>query len=305
MIVPPCQGCERRSFTLIELLVVVAIGTVLLGLLLVAIQRGREAAARLKCQNNLKQLALALHQFHDVNDALPPGHRSIFNRDAMPFSGWPLSVLPYLEQQALYEQAKAAYRTSRSPFSNPPHTGLSTVLPEFACPSDGRITTPQFAPGSEKFVAFTSYLGVSGTASMMRDGVLYQDSRVKFADILDGTSSTLLLGERPPSAYFQFGWWYAGIGQRFSGSGDMILGVREPNLLPIVSGSACGPGNYPFVPANGFLDPCGMFHFWSPHPGGANFAWCDGSIRFLSYTANPLMPAFATRAGNEVIGTTD
>ena len=75
--------------------------------------------------------------------------------------------------------------------------------------------------------------------------------------------------------------------------------MREPNLQPIVSGSACGPGRYPFVAASGFNDPCGTFHFWSPHPGGANFVFADGSVRFLSYSADPLMPAIASRAGGE------
>jgi prepilin-type processing-associated H-X9-DG protein len=78
----------------------------------------------------------------------------------------------------------------------------------------------------------------------------------------------------------------------------MILGVREPNRLPIRSGSPCGPGNYPFRPSR-FDDPCGMLHFWSPHAGGANFAFGDGSVRFLAYTANDVMPALATRGGGE------
>jgi prepilin-type processing-associated H-X9-DG protein len=79
----------------------------------------------------------------------------------------------------------------------------------------------------------------------------------------------------------------------------LYLSVREPNLQRIVSSSPCGPGQYPFMPATGFDDPCGMFHFWSPHSGGANFAFADGSVRFLRYSANDLMPALATRAGGE------
>ncbi|HEY1378498.1 MAG TPA: DUF1559 domain-containing protein [Gemmataceae bacterium] len=296
---------SRRAFTLLELLVVVAIMAVLVGLLLCAVQRVREAAARAKCQNAVRQLALGLHQFHDANGALPAGHRTLFNRDVLPFSGWTLSVLPYVEQQVLYEQARASYRKLPLPWFNPPHGGMSTVVPAFLCPSDYRVVTPQISGRSKRLVAFTSYLGVAGKSTQAKDGVLYQDSRTNLLAVADGTSTTLLLGERPPSADFQHGWWYAGIGQRFTGSGDLILGVREPNLLPIVSGSKCGPGNYPFMPAGGFSDQCGMFHFWSPHPGGANFAFCDGSVRFLSYSANDVMPALATRAGGETIAVPD
>ena len=133
------------------------------------------------------------------------------------------------------------------------------------------------------------------------DGMLYRNSRTRIADATDGASNTLLLGERPPSADYQFGWWYAGGGQPRLGTADMTLSVREPNLQPITAGSLCGPGRYPFMPAKGFDDQCGMFHFWSPHPGGANFAFADGSVRFLHYSADPIMPALATRAGGESV----
>ena len=118
--------------------------------------------------------------------------------------------------------------------------------------------------------------------------------------IADGTSNTLMLGERPPSADFQFGWWYTGVGQRGTGSADLILGVREANLQPIVSGSTCGPGNYPFKPSR-FDDACGMFHYWSLHIGGANFAFADGSVHFLRYASNDILPALASRAGGEEV----
>src|SRR5438105_4667040 len=102
----------RRAVTLIELLVVIAIIGVLVGLLLSAVQRVREAAARAKCQNNIRQLGLALHQYHDVRNSFPQGHHrlALIRYEPMPFSGWTLSVLPYLEQQPLYDQAVAAYR---------------------------------------------------------------------------------------------------------------------------------------------------------------------------------------------------
>lgn len=293
---------SRPAFTLIELLVVLAIVAVLIGLLLSAVQKVRSAAARVSCQNNLKQLALGLHNYHDANNRLPTGHRSLLNRELRPYSGWTLDVLPFAEQATLYSKAQAAYRVVPLPFVNPPHTGLDTVVRILTCPSDDRIRTPQVSERTQTRIAFTSYLGVSGADTFGRDGVLYQNSRIQFNAITDGLSNTLLLGERPPSSDFQFGWWYAGAGQRGTGSGDLILGVREANLQPIVSGSQCGPGRYPFSPATGFSDPCGMFHYWSPHPGGANFALCDGSIRFLSYEANEVLPAMASRAGGEANG---
>jgi prepilin-type N-terminal cleavage/methylation domain-containing protein/prepilin-type processing-associated H-X9-DG protein len=295
----PRSPDRRRALTLIELLVVIGIIAILMGLLLPAVQRVRDAAARAKCQNNLHQLMLALHQHHDTLGALPPGHRSLRNPDRMPLSGWTLSILPFLEQESLLNQATMAYRTQPIPF-RPPHPGLATVVRIFLCPADGRISFAQESLRTHTTAAFTSYLGVSGRDSITaRDGVLYQDSHTRLADISDGTSTTLMLGERPPSHDFQFGWWYAGVGQRLTGSADIVLGVREPNLQLITAGSPCGPGNYPYMPASGFNDPCGMFHFWSPHPGGSHFAFADGSVRFLAYTADPVMPALATRAGGE------
>ena len=296
----------KPAFTLIELLVVMAIISILMGLTLSAVQRVREAAARVSCQNNVKQIGLALHLHHDVRHALPPGHRSPTHPDRMRYSGWPTSCLPFLDQPALAGQAGASYRAGADPFS-PPHTGLATVVRILTCPTDGRIGDPQVAPRDRITVAFTSYLGVAGRDSVSeRGGMLFQDSATRLLDATDGTSNTLLVGERPPSHDFQFGWWYAGTGQRspttgqFTGSADLVLGVREPNLQPVTAGS-CGPGNYPFVPARGFNDPCGMFHFWSPHPGGANFLFADGSVRFLSYGADSVMPALATRAGGEAV----
>jgi len=290
---------RRRGFTLIELLVVIAIVTVLVGLLLAAVQKVRAAAVRLDCQNRMKQLALAFQNKHDVLGRLPPGNRSLTQRDLRPYTGWPRDLLPFVEQDALFARSETAFRTAPIPLVNPPHP-RDTVVTAYICPADDRVRTKQRTRVTNTSMAFTSYLGVSGTQTTLKDGVLFLDSRIAFAGVTDGLSHTLLLGERPPSADLQYGWWYSGVGQRLTGSGDMVLGVREPNLLPIVSGSACGPGQYPFKPATGFADPCGLFHFWSPHAGGANFAFADGSVRFLSYAANAVMPALATRAGGEV-----
>jgi len=133
------------------------------------------------------------------------------------------------------------------------------------------------------------------------DGVLFQDSQVRLGQVSDVTSQTLFLGERPPSRDFRFGWWYAGFGQDGRGTMDMVLGVREANFLPIPPGSACTSIPYRFVSASGVDAPCGKFHYWSLHSGGANFAFCDGSVRFLRYEADSILPALATRAGGEVV----
>ena len=110
-----------------------------------------------------------------------------------------------------------------------------------------------------------------------------------------------MAGERPPSADFQFGWWYAGAGQRFTGSADMILGVEEENILLVTAGS-CAPGVYKFGPGS-LANQCDMFHFWSPHTGGANWVFADGSVHFIPYSADSVLPALATYAGKETDGT--
>ncbi|HEV3143709.1 MAG TPA: DUF1559 domain-containing protein [Gemmataceae bacterium] len=295
----------RSAFTLIELIVAIAIISILMGLLLSAVQRAREAAARVKCQNNLKQVGLALHNYHDANNRLPAGHRGLFEfgfpvrLSARPFSGWTLDILPYIEQDAVYTNALAAYQKSRRPFVNPPHAGLATVIPTYVCPMDPAAFTSHLAPRDNWQVAFTCYLGVSGKDLTTRDGVLFQNSFVRLTDITDGTSNTLMVGERPVPPDFQFGWWYAGAGQKITGSLDMLLGVREQNVI-FDRYSKCPPGAYPYMPGS-LSNQCDMFHFWSLHPGGANFVFADGSVHFLPYSANPLMPALASRASGEIV----
>jgi prepilin-type processing-associated H-X9-DG protein len=127
-------------------------------------------------------------------------------------------------------------------------------------------------------------------------------------DILDGTSNTLLIGERPPSSDYLFGWWFAGGGYNQMGAaGDNVMGVREYNYVNhvFVVGDL---GGFTDVPCDGSKvnfqessadDPCDQVHFWSLHPGGANFALADGSVRFILYASDPVLPALATRAGQE------
>lgn len=292
---------RRAGFTLLELLVVVAVVAVLAGLTLSAVQRVREAAARAACGNNLRQIGVAAHLCHDAHGRLPPGFRPAGPRQPFPFRGWLADLLPYIEQQALADLSERAYRIDRNPFHAPPHTPLGTPVRVFGCPSDARVGPTQLAEFSRYRVGLTSYLGVSGGDLGSRDGVLYPDSRVRLADVTDGTAGTLLAGERPPSPDFQFGWWYAGAGQASSGSADSILGVRELNAFTTpYPNYTCLRGPYHFVTST-VRSYCAVFHFWSTHPGGANFLFADGSVRFLSYSADSVLPALATRAGGEAV----
>ncbi|MGI8981798.1 MAG: DUF1559 domain-containing protein [Pirellulaceae bacterium] len=289
----PCS----RGLTLIELVVVIAIIGILMALLLPAVQYARVTASKMQCANKVRQLALALHEFHDARKSLPAGLMRNSPTAPTPYSSWIVAILPYLEQDALWQQANDAYSRDRYAFNNPPHVLMAQVLPAVQCPDDGRIRAPRLTR-KDRLVALSSYLGVSGTDLYAEDGVLYADSHVSLGEIGDGTSQTLLLGERPPSPDFYYGWWYAGVGQAQTGSLNSVLGVREKNIFTDPYGS-CFDGPYQFSPGN-IDEPCDRFHFWSLHAGGAHFALCDGSVRFLGYPSAQVMPALATRGSHDV-----
>jgi prepilin-type N-terminal cleavage/methylation domain-containing protein/prepilin-type processing-associated H-X9-DG protein len=293
---------RQHGYTLIELLVVIAVIAVLVGLLLPAVQAVRGAAARMSCANNLKQLALAAHHFHDAYDRFPPSVLLPADRDQYPYLSWRGRLLPYLERQPEWDQAVADY-TIRGPFARdqPQHGNLIRVISLFGCPADSRLSTAWHvttSDGSVWDVGLTSYQGVSGTTSAARNGVLFHGRGVSLLHIADGSSNTLLVGERPPSTDLRYGWWYVGAGQRNTGQLDAHTGVVEWNLSgPDYRGCASGP--YSFGPGT-VRGHCAVFHYWSLHPGGAHFAFADGSVHFVTYAAAPLLPALATRSGGEV-----
>lgn len=293
---------RHPGFTLIELLVVIGIVAVLFGLTLAAVQNVREAASRAKCSSNLRQLGLALHMYHDTHKQFPPGNSGLYpsQTDRYASLGWQARLLPYLEQTPLWNTVAPAYRASPDPLEGPEHVGLGTSVALFICPSDGR--TYAASPTYSGIVpALTHYLGVGGTNCKSRDGVLFGESRVRIADVTDGTSNTLLVGERPPGSTGDvFGWWYAGVGQDLAGSCDMVLGVREINLRTSGPVHDCPAGPYRFEPGRSD-DPCSVFHFWSRHRGGALFLFADGAVRLLPYSADANLPALATRSGGEVV----
>jgi prepilin-type processing-associated H-X9-DG protein len=287
--------------TLVEVLVVIAIIGTLIGLLVPAVQRVRDAMIRARCLNQMRQIGLALHQYHDAQRSLPPCMSYHDGADPHPFLSWNTRILPFLEQQALWEGAEQAYALNRSFYPNPPHTNRTVVMPLFSCPADPRTLTVELLADGQR-VTFTDYLGVEGTNHYRLDGVLFVDSHVRLADITDGASNTLCVGERPPSADGILGWWYAGEGQSKDGSGDMVLGVREYNEGQY--GRDCPRGPYSFGPGRA-QNQCDAFHFWSLHIGGAHFLFADGSVHFLPYSAASILPALATRSGGESISVPD
>jgi prepilin-type N-terminal cleavage/methylation domain-containing protein/prepilin-type processing-associated H-X9-DG protein len=293
---------RHDAFSLIELLVVIAILSVLIGLLLPAVQKVREAASNVRCRNNLRQVSLGLHGYHDTVSSFPAARKPRTSGDLSYRLSWITRILPYIEQEALDQIKQAELRISTSPVS-PRHTGLSHVLPVVQCPSDPNSgTTHQYANAA---YAYTNYLACVGTNSRTQDGTIYFNSATRLNHIIDGTSTTLVMGERPPSPEFRFGWWYTGIGQDGTGSLDNTIGVRAVNNSQ--SGAIypqCPPGPYHFKKPDP-LSYCSTFQYWSDHSGGANFAFADGSVRFLRYSANDILPALATRAGGETVAVPD
>jgi len=299
----------RTGFSLVEVLVVIGIIAILIALTLPAVQRMRSTAARISCANNLRQIVLGAHQYHDCNKGFPAGNRWQNGSSPVAYMTWLDQLLPFVEQNGLWQQSVAAFQVTQG--SSPPYfpaTGphaaiFATPIALYSCPADGRVAQTQICVINQTLmvpVALTSYLGVNGTNFVARDGVLFQDSRIRLTDITDGTSQTLFCGERPPYSNFNYGWWYAAGGQDFTGSVQVDLGVAEIRYSDTPPRCPGDGGSSHYEPGSP-TDICDIYHFWSMHFGGANFAFADGSVHFLSYGIAPYMPALATRSGAEVV----
>jgi prepilin-type N-terminal cleavage/methylation domain-containing protein/prepilin-type processing-associated H-X9-DG protein len=306
---------KRPAFTLIELLVVIAIIAILIGLLVPAVQKVREAAARAQCQNSLKQLGLACHSFHDTYKHFPIAvDRGNLSTQWL---GWIGQILPYFEQGNLYQLMTGNATTFAQ--------GRMTPIPMLICPSDPRGMDP-VTSGTIIYSWTTSYSAITGLDRWGRgypgnaaspicapaegiiqgkwDGTI-RPIFVRATMITDGLSNTLLIGELPPlggSTTQAVSYWD-------SLNNDAIIGVANTSLIRNTEtatarfqndgGPPC-PGAAYFGPGD-LKNMCSYNHIWSFHPGGANFTFGDGSVRFLPYSASQILIPLSTRAGGEVV----
>ena len=313
----------RCAFTLVELLVVIAIIGILIALLLPAVQKAREVANRTQCANNLKQLALAAHHYHDVRAKFPNGVHTVETNDRCYANGtcWEVELLPYVEEDNL--KNRWDYDDFRQNVAGERDATTAQVLKVLLCPSDplpdpvNFVDNPQYA-WARGFYGLHSYGGNAGNRSypgplkLTRDGIFYQDSNIGLADVTDGASNTFLFGERSHAdpefdrmAYtYDPGFYPLAKEGKWAGVFSSVGSLAEHLLSTPV------PINYR-VPADiaveDFVAPTGASAnrwcaFGSGHPGGANFAFADGSVRFLSENI-PLetLQALSTRAGGEAV----
>jgi prepilin-type N-terminal cleavage/methylation domain-containing protein len=297
---PYSRGSRRKAFTLVELLVVITIMGVLMSLLLPAVQAARESARQVSCSNNLRQIGLALHLYHDYHGRLPAGWRAYDVATGVPDPlgepgwGWAAAILPFVEQGNVERRLIHFDKSLTAPENDKVRTW---PLRLYRCPpDDGKDSftwvpdrTPEDGPANIE-LATANYLGVFGTLDVhmvgevprgqqaLSDGVFFHNSGVRFADIKDGLSHTFVVGERTSE-------------------------LDYPTWVGAPAGDECAPGlvvgtaSYP--PNSAQFD---IHNFSSHHPTGTHFLLGDGSVRLVSQAIQvDVYHALCTRAGNECL----
>ncbi|HJT34405.1 MAG TPA: DUF1559 domain-containing protein [Pirellulales bacterium] len=302
---------RRDGFTLIELLVVIAVIGLLVGLLLPAVQAAREATRRNECANRLKQIGLACQSYHDVMNRFPPGYCAVGaymdgQTDTSPGWGWASCLLPYLEQQALQQTIDF-----RRPIEHPVNgSAVRTSIASYLCPSDivasEQFSVPDAAGQPVVVAAPSSYAGCVGNdasdvAGPSGSGVFYRNSATRLADLTDGSSVTILVGERA----------WANAQSTWAGAVSGAVCLRgKYNRCPVGGAAWAAASTLNLAHAhlnNATADPDGgLDDFSSLHPEGSNFVFADGSVRFLASLpddtpAGMVFQGLGTRSGGEVI----
>jgi len=332
---------RRAAFTLMELLVVIAIIAILIGLLLSAVQSAREAAARIRCANNLKQIALAAHNYHETNGRFPPGVYQLGFNNAPRYRGITLFVYlaPYLEQENLTRDWNLTDPLVNTQTPGPgPAAKTATVLPVLLCPSDVIPNNPIDGGSNNGWYALTSYGGNGGTQSFdpavaTNDGIFFvigpgsqtapNGQAIRSTDVTDGLANTALFGERSHTDINQdsfatgfgastalnymgqIGWWANSAGRL--AAGDVTLSAFAPVNYQIPKAY---PNRWTMIPPGGDLSSYlanyyakRVCAFGSNHPGGANFALADGSVRFVSDSIDALnLQRLCVRNDGAVLG---
>ncbi len=281
------------GFTLVELLVVIAIIGVLVGLLLPAVQSAREAARRTQCINNMRQLGLAMHNHHDSFKRLPPGWTTANNAgvqgDGVALWSWGTMILPYIEQNPLSKQL----RPNDVPLQNAVTSLWSTYQPlmtslmgTFRCPSDdGPVTNigrsfPGFNNSGEAALSTSNYIGNNNSRSSAQfddgqtGGIFFENRGLTLASIVDGTSKTIMLGERR--------WQYTDInGLLSSARAGVVFGINAREVGQRGRNAVVGDGGQKINYNHTNTNRSGR-GFSSNHPLGAVFVLCDASVRYIS-----------------------
>ncbi|EAQ77234.1 DUF1559 domain-containing protein [Blastopirellula marina] len=310
---------RRSGFTLVELLVVIAIIGVLIGLLLPAVQQAREAARRMQCSNNLKQIGLALHNYHDTFRAFPAGYRiDLTSGPTLSSFGWAVAILPFIEQQNLYT-ALAPHQPRRLAeiyVSGAPDADkklLGTRIEGYRCPSDITADLNDLIPfGQPEFfdIGTSNYIAISGDGSsnyldswatpiVAKDGLgmFWADSFLSFRDMTDGSSNVLVASERDGGPTANNGNYHAAT---WAGSGRQNQNTAYGTARCLGRGGGFGINRDYFAINASILQGNGIS---SLHPGGAQGLTGDGAVRFIQETIDPtfVLGPLCRRASGQVI----